>query len=392
MLVPIGLFGGPPGHRQPPSHRRPGRARRRRRPRSTRSDHPHPDARRPRTRRSPGSPATTSWRRCADSTDRFTARGGPFSSYERTLATDADGEAVETIDYELAPMVWSWLLGHPYRMALGRRPRHGHRPWWSPPEAPDARGCTALGALCYLGARLRVHRHPPHPDHHVRGRRVRRQQDGAERGAVARAHRGARRAGGHDPRRPARAASRGPRLRGGRLRRWRRCPALAPDLVTLGVAQTVVRGCATAGGVLVAIVAAEEMPSGSRAFAFSLLAAAGAFGAGPLPDGPPARRHRRPRLAAGDGAPRCCCCRSSRLAARHLPESRRYDAAHAEVGMAGHGSRFWLLAASALLLALFTAPAAQLLNEFLRDEEGFSALADHRSSASSPTRPEASVW
>ena len=42
--------------------------------------------------------------------------------------------------------------------------------------------------------------------------------------------------------------------------------------------------------------------------------------------------------------------------------------------MAGHGSRFWLLAASALLLALFTAPASQLLNEFLRDEEGFSAL------------------
>ena len=62
-----------------------------------------------------------------------------------------------------------------------------------------------------------------------------------------------------------------------------------------------------------------------------------------------------------------------RMAARHLPESRRYDAAHADVGMAGHGSRFWLLAASALLLALFTAPASQLLNEFLRDEEGFAA-------------------
>ena len=46
--------------------------------------------------------------------------------------------------------------------------------------------------------------------------------------------------------------------------------------------------------------------------------------------------------------------------------------------MAGHGSRFWLLAASALLLALFTAPASQLLNEFLRDEEGFTGAADHR--------------
>ena len=42
--------------------------------------------------------------------------------------------------------------------------------------------------------------------------------------------------------------------------------------------------------------------------------------------------------------------------------------------MAGHGGRFWLLAASAFLLQLFTAPASQLMNEFLRDEEGFSAL------------------
>jgi MFS family permease len=63
-----------------------------------------------------------------------------------------------------------------------------------------------------------------------------------------------------------------------------------------------------------------------------------------------------------------------RLVRRHLPESRRYDAAHAEVGLAGHGRRFWLLASSAFLLQLFTAPAAQLLNEFLRDEQGFSGL------------------
>jgi len=115
------------------------------------------------------------------------------------------------------------------------------------------------------------------------------------------------------------------------------------------------------------------MPSGSRAFALSLLAAAGAFGAGlcllalPLAD-------------TGIGGWRLVMGAALlllpviALSARHLPESRRYDAAHAEVGMAGHGSRFWLLAASALLLALFTAPAAQLLNEFLRDEEGFTAL------------------
>ena len=56
--------------------------------------------------------------------------------------------------------------------------------------------------------------------------------------------------------------------------------SLAPDLVALGVAQTLVRGLATAGGVLVVVVAAEEMPAGSRAFAITLIGAAGAFGAG----------------------------------------------------------------------------------------------------------------
>jgi len=308
----------------------------------------------------------------ADGAERFTARGGPFSSYERSLSTNAEGTTVETIHYELAPVVWSWLLGHPYRMALTRRPRHGHRPWWSPPEAPDARGSTALGAICYLGlvfgfiGTLLTQTITFAADEFDASK--------TDQSAVLSL---------------VRIGVLGALVvttladRRGRRRVVVACAVtgcvvaalsgLAPDLITLGVAQTVVRGCATAGGVLVAIVAAEEMPSGSRAFGLSLLAAAGAFGAGlclmalPLAD-------------TGIGGWRLVMGVALLLlpviamAARHLPESRRYDAAHAEVGMAGHGSRFWLLAASALLLALFTAPASQLLNEFLRDEESFSAL------------------
>ena len=64
--------------------------------------------------------------------------------------SETTAQVTETIRYELAPMVWSWLLGQPYRMALRRQPPPGHTPWWSPPEAPDRRGCTALGTLCYL--------------------------------------------------------------------------------------------------------------------------------------------------------------------------------------------------------------------------------------------------
>jgi MFS family permease len=40
--------------------------------------------------------------------------------------------------------------------------------------------------------------------------------------------------------------------------------------------------------------------------------------------------------------------------------------------VAGHGRRFWLLAGTGALIAVFSAPASQLANEFLRDERGFS--------------------
>ena len=168
---------------------------------------------------------------------------------------------------------------------------------------------------------------------------------------------------------------------------------LAPDLVALGVAQTVVRGLATAGGVLVVVVAAEEMPPGSRAFAITLLGGRRRARRRPVPDGAAARRPRRRRLAARDARVPSCCCPLVRLAARHLPESRRFVAAHADVPhgrprVAGSGcSR-----RPALLLPLFTAPASQLLNEFLRDERGLLGAADHRCSASSPTPPAASGW
>jgi MFS family permease len=60
--------------------------------------------------------------------------------------------------------------------------------------------------------------------------------------------------------------------------------------------------------------------------------------------------------------------------AKRLPESQRYTATHAASRIAGHGARLGLLAASAFLLQLFTAPASQLQNDFLRDERLYSAL------------------
>ena len=304
--------------------------------------------------------------------DRFEARGGPFRRYERALAPAGDGTVVETIRYELAPLVWSWMLGGAYKLAMARRPKPGHRSWWAPPEAPDARACTALGAICYLGlvfgftGTLLTQTITFAADELDASKG----QQSAVLAVVRIGVLGALVVTALADRRGRRGVLIAAATTACIVAAL---SGLSPGLVSLGVSQTVVRGAATAGGVLVGIVAAEEMPAGSRAFGLSLLAAAGAFGAGlcllalPLAD-------------LGAGGWRLVMGSALLLlpvvavAARHLPESRRFDAAHAAVGMAGHGGRFWLLAVSALLLALFTAPASQLLNEFLRDEEGYSAL------------------
>ena len=307
-----------------------------------------------------------------DGDDRFSMVRGPFAHYERTLVEAEDGRLTETTDYRLAPMVWPFPFAGLYRKALAERRADGGKPWWSPPETPDAHAATAIGSLCalalvfgYIGTLL---------TQTITFAADEFSSSKADQGATLAAVRigvlGA-------------LALTALADRKGRRQVLLACAGLgvavaalsglAPDLVWLGVGQTIVRGLATAGGVLVVIVAAEEMPAGSRAFAITLISATGALGAGlclatlPLAD----TSESGWRLVFAGSL---LLLPIVRLVARHLPESRRFDTAHLEVAMAGHGRRFWLLAVSALLLSLFTAPASQLLNEFLRDEEGFSAL------------------
>ncbi len=307
----------------------------------------------------------------ADRVDRFTAARGPFASYERTL-TRTRGGLTETITYELAPMVWPFPFAGLYRRALRQRGAQGGKPWWSPPETPDAQAATALGALCALAVVLG----------YIGTLLSQTITFAADEFAASKTDQGATLAAVRIGVLGALALT-ALADRHGRRRVLLACAGagcviaalsgLAPNLIALGGAQTLVRGLATAGGILVVIVAAEEMPAGSRAFAITLISAAGAFGAGlclmalPLAD----VGEWGWRLVLGAAI---LLLPIVRRVSRHLPESRRYNTAHAEVGMTGHGRRFWLLAVSSFLLALFTAPASQLLNEFLRNEQGFSAL------------------
>ncbi|HEX8803729.1 MAG TPA: MFS transporter, partial [Acidimicrobiales bacterium] len=149
---------------------------------------------------------------------------------------------------------------------------------------------------------------------------------------------------------------------------------LSPSLPFLAATQVVNRGAWAAAAILVAVIAAEEMPKGSRAYALSLVAMSSALGAGmalwilPVAD-LDIRAWRVLYLVPLAFLP--LVVRVGRL----VPESRRYVRPHRTVGLAGHGRRLWLLATAAFLLNVFVAPETQFRNEFLRDERGMAAAA-----------------
>ena len=144
-------------------------------------------------------------------------------------------------------------------------------------------------------------------------------------------------------------------------------------MVVLGATQVVSRGLSMAVVMLITVIAAEEMPAGSRAYAVSVMTMTGALGAGmclwalPLTD-------------LGDNGWRLLYVIPllgipvTLWVARYLPESRRFARPHRDVAvLRGHGRRMALLGVSFFLISAFGAPATQLMNDFLQDERGFSA-------------------
>ena len=306
----------------------------------------------------------------------FEALEGPFGHYLRRVEVEAGGEGLsrvrQTVEYRSDVAYFGWLFDVLVRRHIGRLlPRPG-TPWWSPPQRLDAHARHALATLCavsvvlgYLGTLL-----------------TQTMTFAAEEFDVPRAAQGVALA-------VVRAdvvvavglvafADRLGRKRVLVLAGAAGCiltstGAVVPSLPLLVASQVVARGFVTAAVVVVGIMAAEEMPSGSRAYAVSLLAMWAGLGAGlaavfllPVADlGEPAWRLLY--AAALAGLPLVASV------SRRLPESRRFGAAHVEAPMAGHGRRFLLLAASGFLLNVFIAPAAQFSNEYLRTERGFSA-------------------
>jgi MFS family permease len=309
---------------------------------------------------------------------RFSLAHGPFATYERTVTLgepDADGRRSVTQEtaYELPPGTWRPLMSPAIGRAL-RRPRpDGRSPWWFPPQRPDARGATVLGLLATLSVVVGYH-----------GTLLSQTMTfAADEFDVGRSGQGlalsaARLGGLLAIALGAMADRRGRRII--LLVSLATCVgstllgALSPNLATLAVTQGVNRGAWAAASILLAVVTAEEMPKGARAYALGLLAMSTALGAGMalwiLPVADLADRAWRLLYLF----PLVFVPVIVRVG-RHVPESRRYERPHENVGLAGHGARLWLLASAAFLLNVFVAPQTQFRNEFLRDERSMSAAA-----------------
>jgi MFS family permease len=304
---------------------------------------------------------------------RFEAERGPVDAYTRQVEVEdlPDGRfrVTEAVEYRLAIPFFGWMFGPPFRWAM-RRPG-GRSPWWTPPEALDARATSALAAVAVLA---------------IVGGYVT-SVLGTSVAFAAREFQAA----------PGEQGVAGTVVRFGVIvamvvaaaadRRGRRAVILlalgascvltatgaaVPSLGWLAASQVLSRSLALGGLIAAAILVAEEVPAGSRAYAVSLLTMAAGFGAGigvmalPLADlGPGGWRFLYLLPLAG--------LLLLPAAARHLPESRRYQAPHPDAHLTRHGGRFWLLAASAFLVNLLAAPSGFFLSRYLLEERAFSA-------------------
>lgn len=319
---------------------------------------------------------------------RFTVQGGPFRRFERQVTTepaDEPGHHVvhEHVEFSLAIPVFGLLFVGPVKHALRPGSRHrragGGPPWWAPPDALDARAASVLGLLSalsvatgYLGTLLSQTITYAAEEFGA--------SDTAQGQALAATRVGvllsmlviglADRVG----RRRALVVG----LQIGSL--VMATVALSPTLFAFAAGQTVARGFTTAAIVLLGILAVEEMPAGSRAYAVSVMAMAGALGGGmvlwllPLTDVDPAAWRLLYVVPLA-------WFLVVRVLSRTLPESARFQkseltdaddrASDTAEARASHWRRLALLASSQFLVQVYFAPSSQFLNEFLRDERGF---------------------
>jgi MFS family permease len=309
---------------------------------------------------------------------QFEQAEGPLAHYRRRLSTEilpeGRSQVHQVVEFSLGVPYFAWLFALPLRRALGRIGPDDHSPWWAPPQRMTRRAAVVLATLAalavvvgYLGALLGLTM-----TYAAKEFGVGKTGQGVALavvkvnvllafGVVILADRRGRR-----------------RLilgTAGAAAILSATGALAPSLAWLTACQVLAVSLVAALLVLVSVMAAEEMPAGSRAWAVGLLGMATGLGGGlatmalPLAGLAPGG-WRWLYLGSLLALPLVASTR------RRLPESQRFkvgpSTSRVPLGPAGR-RRLYLIGAGAFLFALFATPSSQFRNEFLRTERAFSA-------------------
>lgn len=307
----------------------------------------------------------------------FVQETGPFRHYRRTLSSSTGGFA-ETVEYRLAVPWFHWLFGPLVRRHHRhvRSPDRPGSPGWAPPDVLTPHQVMILGLLAaasltsafvntlftqtvaYAGDDFGV----GDWGRGVGGTVVRLGIVLAIPLAVVADRVGRRRV-------IVVAAWAAPLVAS--------LGAIAPSFPLLVATQAVGRPIGLALDLLIAVVATEEMPRNSRAYAVSLLALANGLGAG-------VAVIALPVADVSDGSWRLIYLLAllwlpvARDLARRLPETRRFEIHRDEIEM-HHApplrrSRLAVQCSVAFFANLIVAPASFFQNAYLKDERGYSGL------------------
>jgi MFS family permease len=299
---------------------------------------------------------------------------GPFTTYERVVEVVNDGDIVERTRYRMQIPWFRWLFALPVRSVLRRR--ISARGWWSPPDQLDTTHVLVLGLLAaasmsaaFINTLFTQTAEFAATDFGISETSL------GDAGSIVRA--------GIVVALPAAVLA----DRIGRRKvliavAWLApllsvLGALAPNFPALVATQTLARPMGIALGFTIGVVASEEVPRNSRAYAVSVLAMASGFGASiavialKLAD----RGESGWRLVYLVSIIWCVVAFDL---TRRLPETRRFTAEAARGDRHGGSprldrKRFALLAAVAFAGNVFVASASFFQNSYLKDVRGFSA-------------------
>jgi MFS family permease len=298
----------------------------------------------------------------------FSQQEGPFTTYQRSIDT-TPATVTQTIRYRIVIPWFGWLFALPLRNTLRHRPPQASRPWWSPPDRLSPRHVATLGLLAAASMSAAF-------TNTLFTQTASFAADGFgidERGQGL---------GGVIVRLGVVIAIPFAMLADRRGRRqmivvtawvaplWCAVGAVAPNFWVLVGTQAIGRPVGLALALLIGIVATEEMPRNSRAYALSVLALAGGLGAGVAVVAL--------RLAdLGTDGWRLVYLLSliwllpAYHLMRRLPETIRFQRRHAISPRLDRG-RFAVIAIVAVTANLFVAPASFFLNRYLDDVRGYT--------------------